>query len=96
MEINIKDLKLIKNKFNKLPRITWIYFQIDDKWSKAWYIKCDEDNSYVLVRYPYGPYKKLIINDEKIYITKDDYNKYIKIKKKKKIVFKIKKTLKKK
>ena len=91
MEINIKDLKLIKNKFDKLPRISWIYFQIDDKWSKTWFIKCDEDNKYILVRYPYGPYKKLILTEHKIYIEKNLYNKYIKIKKKKKILFKIKK-----
>lgn len=75
MDIEKKDLKEVKTDYNQIPRITWIYFEIDDVFKKAWYIKCDDDQSYVLVRYPNGPFKKLMIEDGGIFITKKIYRK---------------------
>ena len=79
MDIEKKDLKEVKKNFDKIPRITWIYFDVPDTDTikKAWFIKCDDDKtpSYVLVRYPNGPFKKLMIEDGGIYITKKVYRK---------------------
>ena len=96
MDIEKKDLKEVKKDFNKIERVAWIYFEVDGVLKKAWYIKCDDAQSYVLVRYPNGPFKKLMIEDGGIYLTKSTYKKYFsKTKSKTKSKKKVKKVKKK-